>query len=195
MASGLLTRADLPAFEQLLIKARGPGCGPQYDRGVGSIDETHLPGVGVRHDFSTARGDRIGVLNKLSGERELLVYDRADPDSVERSIRLEATESEQVAQLLGITHITHSLGAVREAVGHLQVEWLPVEATSPFANLTIGDTQLRTRTGVSIIAVLHNDGATPSPGPEQRLIDGDTLLVVGTADGVRAAEAHLRAGP
>ncbi len=161
---------------------------------MASIDETQLPGVGVRHDVSTARGDRLGILNKLSGERELLVYDRADPDSVERSVRLDTNEAEQVAQLLGITHITHSLGAVREAVGHLQVEWLPIDAASPFVGQTIGDTQLRTRTGVSIIAVLHRDGATPSPGPEQRLVAGDTLLVVGTVDGVRAAEAHLLSG-
>lgn len=161
---------------------------------MGALDETRLPGVGVRHDFTTARGDRLGVLNKLSGERELLLYDPADPDSCQRTVRLEETESEVLAQLLGITHIAQSLAAVREAVGHLQVEWLPVEAGSPFAGRTIGDTQLRTRTGVSIVAVLHADGATPAPGPEQAIVAGDTLLVVGTADGVKAAERHLRGG-
>ena len=160
---------------------------------MGSIDETHLPDVGVRHDFATARGDHLGVLNKLSGERELLVYDRADPDACERAIRLDESEADRLAQLLGTSHITQSLGAVRKAVGHLLVEWLPIDSSSPYAGRTIGATQLRTRTGVSIIAVLHQDGATPSPGPEQPLLLGDTLLVVGTPDGVRAAEAHLRA--
>lgn len=161
---------------------------------MGEIGETRLPGVGVRHDFTTARGDRVGVLHKLSGERELLVYDRRDSDACERSIRLEEAEAEVLAEVLGASRLARSLGAVREAVGNLIVEWLPIDEDSACAGQTIGDTQLRTRTGVSVIAVLHADGATPAPGPQQPLRVGDTLLVVGTLDGVRAAEEHLRGG-
>ncbi|MBJ7472728.1 MAG: cation:proton antiporter regulatory subunit [Solirubrobacteraceae bacterium] len=155
------------------------------------IEEAHLPGVGVRHDLVTQRGDRVGVLNKLGGERELLVYSRADPDAAERSLRLDETEAEALAQLLGVTRITQSLASVREAVGDLLVEWLVVRPGSPFDGRTIGDTTLRTATGVSIVAVLHGTHATPAPGPEQPLTAGDTLLVVGTIDGVRAAETRL----
>ena len=161
---------------------------------MGVIGETRLPGVGVRHDFTTARGDRVGVLNKLSGERELLVYDRADADACERAIRLDEAEAEVLAELMGVSRLTKSLGAVREVVGNLVVEWLPIEEDSAYAGRTIADTQLRTRTGVSIIAVLHADSATPAPGPEQRLLVGDTLLVVGTLEGVQAAEERLQGG-
>lgn len=158
---------------------------------MGKIDETQLPGVGVRHEFQTARGDRLGVLNKLSGERELLLYDPADPDACQRSVRLEEGEAERLAQLLGVTQVLRNLQAVREAVGDLQVEWLTISPGSPFDGRTIGDTELRTRTGVSVVAVIHGDGATPSPGPEQPIRAADTLLVVGTLDGVRAATARL----
>lgn len=161
---------------------------------MGSIDETRLPGVGVRRDFTTMRGERLGVLQKMSGERELLVYDRRDADACERSIRLEEVEAETLAELLGVSRLTQSLGAVREMVGELVVEWIPVEEGSPFAGRTIGDTEMRTRTGVSVIAVLHESGATPAPGPEHSLRAGDTLLVVGTLEGTRAAEQRLQGG-
>ncbi|WP_372791530.1 cation:proton antiporter regulatory subunit [Paraconexibacter sp.] len=160
---------------------------------MNALVETQLPGVGIRHDFTTGRGDRIGVLNRLGGERELLLYDRNDPDACSTTVRLEESESEVLAQLLGVTQITQNLDAVREAVGGLMVERLPIEAGSTFAGRTISDTQMRTRTGVSIVAVLHQEGAaTPSPGPEQTLEPGDTLLVVGTAEGVQAADLRLR---
>ncbi|MCU0257440.1 MAG: hypothetical protein MUF56_00255 [Solirubrobacteraceae bacterium] len=161
---------------------------------MAAIDETPLPGVGVRRDFTTARGERVGVLEKLSGERELLVFDRADPDACRVTLRMEEAEAETLAELLGAPQLTHGLGAIREAVGDLVVEWLTIEPGSPFAGRTIGDSRLRTRTGVSVVAVLHGDHATPAPGPEQPLHPGDTLLAVGTLEGTRAAERLLRDG-
>lgn len=161
---------------------------------MSAIDETRLPGVGVRHDFTTARGERIGVLNMASGDRELLVYDRADPDACRLTVRLDESDADTLAGLLGASRLAESLGAVREAVGDLVVEWLPIAEGDPFAGRTIADTQLRSRTGVSVIAVLHPDpgGATPAPGPQETLHPGDTLLVVGTLDGVRNAERLLQ---
>jgi hypothetical protein len=44
------------------------------------IDETRLPGIGLRHDFVTATGARIGVVTYRDGRRELVVYAQSDPD-------------------------------------------------------------------------------------------------------------------
>ena len=154
-----------------------------------TIDETRLPGVGVRHEFTTHRGERVGVLKHLAGDRELLVYDRDDPDSCERTLRLDEADAEALAELLGISQLAQSLGAVREAVGGLVIEWVDIAAGTPFANRTIADTDLRTRTGVSIIALLRSSGAIPAPTADQQFEAGDTVIVVGTLEGVRAAEA------
>jgi TrkA domain protein len=154
-----------------------------------TIDETRLPGVGVRHEFTTHRGERVGVLKHLAGDRELLVYDRDDPDSCERTLRLDEADAEALAELLGISQLAQSLGAVREAVGGLVIEWVDIAAGTPFADRTIADTELRTRTGVSIIALLRSSGAIPAPTPDQQFEAGDTVIVVGTLEGVRAAEA------
>ena len=45
-----------------------------------NIQETTLPGVGVRHEFTTDNGDRIGVITHHAGNRDVLVYDKMDPD-------------------------------------------------------------------------------------------------------------------
>lgn len=44
------------------------------------IDETLLPGIGVRHDLMTRQDTRVGDVAHRTGIRELLVYDQADPD-------------------------------------------------------------------------------------------------------------------
>jgi TrkA domain protein len=69
------------------------------------------------------------------------------------------------------------------------IEWVDIAAGTPFAGRTIADTELRTRTGVSIIALLRESGAIPAPTPDQAFEAGDTVIVVGTLDGVREAEA------
>jgi TrkA domain protein len=38
---------------------------------------------------------------------------------------------------------------------------------------------------VSIVAVLRGDGAIPAPTPDAVLEPGDTLVVVGTAEGIK----------
>ena len=37
------------------------------------VRETMLPGVGVRHEFETADGERVAVLTHRGGRRELAV--------------------------------------------------------------------------------------------------------------------------
>jgi TrkA domain protein len=71
---------------------------------------------------------------------------------------------------------------------------LPVSAETPFAGKTIGDTRARTRTGVSIVAVLRGDRAFPAPGPGFGLEPGDTILVVGTPRGIEELAVILRSG-
>jgi TrkA domain protein len=39
---------------------------------------------------------------------------------------------------------------------------------------------------VSIVAVLRDGGPIPAPAPDVRLEPGDTLVVVGTTDGISA---------
>jgi TrkA domain protein len=159
---------------------------------VADVEETKLPGLGIRYEFLTARGSRVGVIHHRTGRRELLLYDQADPDTVRNVVALDPDDCRTLAELLGGSRVAEQLEHLQQVEG-LAIDWLPIPSNSPFAGATIGDTEARRRTGVSIVAVLRGDQAFPAPGPDHPLEAGDTLLVVGTPRGIEALAVRLRA--
>lgn len=157
------------------------------------VEETRLPGIGLRHDFVTASGRRVGVVSHRTGRRDLLVYDETDPDACREVVRLSDEEADALAEFLGAARIVERLGALNEQVGGLVTEQLPISAGSPYDGRTLGETEARTRTGASIVAVLREGNPIVSPRPDFRFAAGDTLLVVGTTEGV-AGVAEILAG-
>jgi TrkA domain protein len=49
----------------------------------------------------------------------------------------------------------------------------------------LAELNIRGQTGVSVVAVIRDGETFPSPGPDFRLQDGDTAVVVGTPEGIR----------
>lgn len=160
----------------------------------GKVTETPLPGVGVRFEFLTEGGDRVGVLHHRTGRRELLIYDPDDPDACREVVPLEEAESRTLSELLGGSKVMEGLGKLQQVVEGLAIDWLPIGPGRPYVGRTIGDTRARTRTGSSIVAVLRGDEAFPAPGPEFRIEAGDTLVVVGTPRGIEHLVEILHAG-
>jgi TrkA domain protein len=159
-----------------------------------TVSETPLPGFGVRFEFVTDRGARVGVLHRQGGRIDLLVYDEEDPDTVSHTIAFEEDEARTLAELLGSSRVVEDLGRLRQRVEGLAIDWLPLQHGSPFDGRTIGDTRARTRTGTSIVAILRGEHALPAPGPDQGIGAGDTLVVVGTSRGIEALAVILRTG-
>jgi TrkA domain protein len=160
---------------------------------MSEISETKLPGLGIRYEFTTRRGSRLGVVHHRTGRRELLIYEPEDPDTCRDVVALDEDDSRTLAELLGGSRVEEELDRL-QAVEGLAIDWLPVDESGPYADKTVGDTRARTRTGVSIVAVLRGDGAIAAPGPEFRLQSGDTLLVVGTPRGIEELAVLLRTG-
>jgi TrkA domain protein len=100
-------------------------------------------------------------------------------------VELTDDEAEALGELLGADRVVEHLAELQRIEG-LAIDWLAVRSGSPYAGRTIADTQARKRTGVSIVAMLRNAGAIPAPTPDVRLEPGDTLVVVGTTDGISA---------
>jgi TrkA domain protein len=158
-------------------------------RGSGTrvdIQETNLPGVGLRHDFTTRAGRQLGVVTHRTGRRDLLVYDREDPDACQEVVQLTEDEADALAELLWAARLVEHLAALTQRIEGLAIDWLPIRAGSPYAGREIADTQARSRTGVSIVAVLRAQTAFPAPTPSFDFQAGDTAVVVGTPAGVRA---------
>ena len=158
------------------------------------VTETSLPGIGIRYEFVAQDGRRIGVVHHRSGVRDLVRYEGDDPDTSQDLLRLGPEDSRTLAELLGASQVARDLAELEQDVEGLAVDRLPLAAGAPFHERTIGDTQARTRTGVSIVAVLREGKAHPAPGPEFGLVGGDTLVVVGTPRGIEELAILLRSG-
>lgn len=148
------------------------------------VRETPLPGVGVRHDFRTEDGERLGVLTHRGGRREIAVYDRDDPDACSFVLHLSADDTRTLAEVLGASQVSEAVTAVRQQVEGLAIEWLTVTDSAPAAGRTIAEGAFRTSTGTSIVALVRGDSTIPAPGPETSLDPGDVAVAVGTPGGL-----------
>jgi TrkA domain protein len=154
------------------------------------IQETRLPGVGVRHEFTTVGGERLAVLTHRSGRRELAVYDRDDPDTCRSVVHLSPEDTQALTELLGGSQVSEAVAAAQRLEG-LVLDWLTVSPASPFVGRTIGEGEFRTKTGASIVAIVRAATTIPAPEPDTAFEPGDVAVAVGTADGLERLRALL----
>ena len=159
---------------------------------MAEVRETKLPGVGVRHEFTTEDGTDIGVIVHHDGRREILVYDSDDPDACSSIVTLSAADTRTVSELLGASRVTEAVTAVQQEIEGLAIEWIELRPSSPASGATIGDGMYRTKTGSSIVAVIRRGESIPAPGPEFGLLAGDVVVAVGTADGLATMRELIR---
>jgi TrkA domain protein len=156
------------------------------------IEQTALPGIGVRYDIVTASGRRIGVITRRGDAgRELVVASKEDPDACTASIPLTDEEADALAEVLSASMIASQLSQLSEGIAGLFTEQIAIGAGSPFVGRRLGETRARTRTKASIVAVLRNGEVLPSPGPEFVFAGNDVVVAVGTRAGVDGIAAIL----
>lgn len=162
------------------------------DDGRMDVNEVLLPGVGLRYEFTSQDGDRIGVVALRSGEFELMVYADDDPDEAHVVLRLAGEEADTLAEILGAPRIAERFADLTREVPGLSAGQVEVRAGSRFAGRPLGETRARTRTGASIVAIVRGEEVIASPGPGQALHAGDVLVVIGTHDGIAGVEQIIR---
>ncbi|ANN18513.1 cation:proton antiporter regulatory subunit [Amycolatopsis orientalis] len=159
-----------------------------------NVEVTPLPGIGVRKDFATRNGRRVGVVTHRDGHVELIVSKTDDPDACLASLPLTTDEAGALANLLGAPQLVAQLTEEHRDLPGINTKQLPVKTSSPFDGRTLGDTALRTRTGVSVVAVMRAGQVHPSPTPDFNLTAGDVLVAVGTSEGLESAVKILKYG-
>lgn len=148
------------------------------------IEETQLPGVGIRHEFATDIGERVGVISHHSGQRDVLVYDKNDPDICRLSLRLTEQEANQLGVMLGASQVTQSINNLSQSIAGLSIDWIPIRTDWECAGHSIDELGLH-KTGVNIVAVIRNGQTIPAPASTFQLWSGDTAVVIGTTDGIQ----------
>lgn len=150
---------------------------------------TPLPGIGVQYDLATREHRHFSVIAHRDGTRTVNLYRADDPDACAESLHLTAGETASLIDALVPTH--HSPSLLHTTDLGLVAERIELSAHSHWNGRRLGETKIRTETGVSIVAVLRRAEARPSPTPDFRLAGGDTLIVIGTREGVDAAASIL----
>jgi TrkA domain protein len=158
------------------------------------VERTALPGIGLQHIMTTDRGRQLGVISHRTGRRDLVIYDKEDPDSCIATVALTPEEANAIAELLGTGRIIEHLAELHRQVEGLVTEQVPIPAGSPYDGRPLGDTRARTRTGASIVAVVRDGQVLASPRPDFTFLAGDIVVVVGTGEGTTAVAQILTHG-
>ena len=145
------------------------------------MNETRLPGVGVKYALPLAGGGRLSVILHHDGKRELYFF-RSGDDEPRAVISLDDDEARQLGAVIGGAYERPKIVEELEmALGELQIEWVPVPDTSPCIGKTLGELAFRKETGVTVIAILREPEPISGAQPDDRLQQGDTVVTVGKA--------------
>jgi TrkA domain protein len=148
------------------------------------VIEVLLPGVGLRYEFVTASGTRVGIVAHRDGSFELVRYSTADPDAAVHFATLTRDEAETLAEILGAPRITERFADLTKEVPGLAAATIDIPHGSRFDGKTLADTRARTLTGASVVAIVRGETVIASPSPRDGLLGGDSLVVVGTEAGI-----------
>ncbi|WP_328471852.1 potassium transporter TrkA [Actinoplanes sp. NBC_00393] len=156
-----------------------------------TVERTALPGVGVAHATTTRASQRAGVVCHLDGRREIVLYDPEDRERALCLLVLEPDEAHWMADLLTATVTVDHLTDLEQQLTGVIAARIRLPAGSPYDGRPLGETRARSRTGVSIVAVIRAGQVIPGPEPDFVLYRDDLLAVVGTPGGVTALTGLL----
>jgi TrkA domain protein len=152
-----------------------------------------LPGIGKKLSFITAQDNMIVLIIHHSGKRELYFFEDSEADEADFSINLTADETREMgAQLLGATYQPIDIDTMKTFKKQLVMEWVELQPESPITGKTIGEAQIRTRTGASIVAIVRGEDVIVSPGIDEILKPGDTLMGAGKSEQMGQFESLCR---
>lgn len=157
-----------------------------------NIKEADLPGVGKKYTLEyTETGGSLVIILHTDGKREIYCFKKKgeSPISV---ITLNDEEAREAGAILGGAFFKPKIVEDLEAVlSELIIEWYKLQKTSSVVNKSIGEKEIRRKTGVSIIAIIRDGGGIPNPTPDVVLKEGDTIVVIGIREQLSAFEKMI----
>lgn len=164
-------------------------------------DVLHLAGIERAKGLVAATGnDADNVFITLSAralKRDLTIVARSNMPEAERKLRNAGADhvimphvigGRRMASVLMHPSVVDFLDVVMHSEAlELWLEDIPVSAASGLSQATMGDAQVRSRPGASVLAIKTAAGALVTDvGAASRIQPGDVLVALGTRDQLRA---------
>ena len=73
----------------------------------------------------------------------------------------------------------------------VEIAWLPLDEQSPIVGLTLAETNIRSRVGASVVALVRDQHVTANPKSHVRFEPGDLLGLIGDPHELEAAERYI----
>jgi len=103
----------------------------------------------------------------------------------------EALRQEYFTSRVSQTKRYQTLSQFRSAEQHFDLEWVAVAPDSSLLDRSIGEAEVRKKTGVSVVGVLRDDQLEPNPGPHFRFQNKDLVAIIGSSTARAAFQAHF----
>jgi len=87
-----------------------------------------------------------------------------------------------------------TLAELRKAARGLEIEWVPLPEASALAGRSLGEAEVRKRTGASVVVIRNADGVHPNPSPTYEFRAGDLIGILGTEEQRGRARALIETG-
>lgn len=151
-----------------------------------------LPGIGTKYELETDSGDIISVIFMANGRVQLYTQPARCPDCY--AADLNPMETRRLGNVL--------TGAIMEAeeegveiafsaLADLRIVVHTYIISAKLAGKAICDLDIRSRTGVTVLAVSREGKNTVNPRPDFRFVTGDAVVVIGESDQIRAFEKEF----
>ncbi|HUF84771.1 MAG TPA: TrkA C-terminal domain-containing protein [Acidimicrobiia bacterium] len=154
------------------------------------VTELALPGIGQRYDLHGAEGGSVTVVIHHSGRRDVYVLD--DADEPKAAVTLTDFQARSLGAILGGAYFKPAVVEEIEAViGGLLIDWVTLDENSPGAGKTIAELEIRTRTKMTVAAILRDQVPVVAPEPTETLLAGDRLVVIGRQEDLAGFRRHV----
>ncbi len=154
------------------------------------VKTSDLPGIGKKYTVETADGARVVIVLHHQGNREIYYFSDQDKDEPDVTMSLNDEEARQIgAILVGLDYQPITDERTELLLKKLRVDWLTVETGSCLAGKSILDSQVRKRTGATIIAIQRGEEMIGSPDINEVIRIGDVLMSIGTRDQTKQLES------
>ncbi len=154
------------------------------------IKTSDLPGIGRRYAFKTSEGGHLVLILYHEGHREIYHFQEDEEDEPDFTIKLTDEEARQIAGvLLGLDYQPVSDDRIELLLRNVRIDWIKVQPNSCIANKKIIESQIRTKTGATVVAIQRGDRIIGSPDVNEVILPGDVLMTIGTRDQTKSLES------